>query len=215
MMEITRMRVISHRRPSAEKSKHHLTKLVALSACYSALMIGCVANNDNDLQSGSVVPEEGQCGELDPCPVSIYAVLSNPELWDGNYIWVVGYVSYGAAPAVFADQFSSDNAILGNGIELSIKPHSGDDLAKATDVVRPVHGIFRRRPLAREGHLMTWKKHQFIGTILNAQIVPYARDAWSCETASERIKAEYQRRGEPCVAREIMRDGPPPVSFPD
>ena len=172
-----------------------LTILVILSGCA----------DDKLAASSDDVARSDFCTEQDPCPISIYALLSDPSRWNEKYVSTMGYVSYGRSKAIFADQFSSDNSILRNGVELVVDERYYDENFAATDVVRPVKGLFKVKEL-QKGHLGQVNEYDFVGVIESARIIPFSADAWSCESASESIKARYLKRGEPCVGHKFDRD---------
>lgn len=179
---------------------------VSFNLALAVLLVLSGCAGDKASPATVVAANTDACTERDPCPVSFYALLSDPHRWNGSYVATMGYVSYGRSVAAFPDQFSSDNAILRNGIELIVDENHYDERFAATDVVRPIRGIFRVKGLRRD-HLGQVNEYDFVGSIELARITPFSADAWSCESATESVKARYLRRGEPCPGRRIDDNG--------
>jgi hypothetical protein len=92
---------------------------VACLVCASSGLVGC---SDEELTEPETT-YRNYCGEYlgtktDPCGISAYAVLANPDAFNGKYVMVSGYYARGLDRLLFLSQDAASNSVTRDGFLL-------------------------------------------------------------------------------------------------
>lgn len=124
--------------------------LLAIAALPALIVVSCSDTSGISAKSTSKQDAESyaECPgydgtKADPCRVSLYALIAQPERYDGMYLEVAGMYVEGLDTVLFADRDSAENSILKNGIYVATDgADAADKVAKNRNRFVTLAGFF-------------------------------------------------------------------------